>query len=452
MRRCELLFDQMHDQAQPERVFRSFRLVSLAGLGVLVLGAVVFLTPWGCESTVPVPSAPSVSIDQLKNEPAVRVRVGRGKSRIKISSQSPMSVGLGTGQLADRSTSLTITWSKSHRLLVIERPRGTAVDSKRLHIRTSNNAPLRIDGVENPGPYPGSIVVQVCSDGSGFDVINHVRMEQYLPGVLDRELFRHWHPVTFQAQAIAARSYAIAELGRTRRRHFDLETDEASQVYGGLTTNTKARDAVRHTKGMVLVFDGEVVCAYYSSTSGGTGQDAAIVFPQAKDIPPLRGRDHGSWGRASRYYRWGPIRRNLGTLSYRLAAWGKAHHYPIADLGRIKRIKISRLNAAGRPAEFRIRDRSGRSFHLGPESFRFACNFTGGKKKSIPLLTADTKLRSSHVDVRIGDQNVLFTDGRGFGHGVGMGQYGAQAMAKRGHDAQSILAFYYPQSEVLKVY
>jgi len=93
--------------------------------------------------------------------------------------------------------------------------------------------------------------------------------------------------------------------------------------------------------------------------------------------------------------------------------------------------------------------RAPQSYSLRAEQFRFACNYDD---PTLPKLRADTELRSSHVTVQVVGERVHFTDGRGFGHGVGMCQYGAQAMALKGHRARAILGFYYPGAKLAIVY
>jgi SpoIID/LytB domain protein len=86
---------------------------------------------------------------------------------------------------------------------------------------------------------------------------------------------------------------------------------------------------------------------------------------------------------------------------------------------------------------------------MNPEAFRVACNAAGAK---LPPLAPDQRLRSSHVEVAVSADRIVFHSGRGFGHGVGMGQYGAQAMARAGWQAEQILAFYYPGARLVKAY
>ena len=306
---------------------------------------------------------------------------------------------------------------------------------------------LALDGVA----YPGSMRLHLR--GAGLDAVNHVPLEAYLPGVLEKELFPDWHPRAFEAQAIAARSYALFEMAGRSASSYDVESTVRSQVYGGASTNPRARSAVRATRGRVLAFDGRIVPAFYSSTTGGRGQDAAVAFPNVADLPPLRGRDRGEWGSISPSWRWGPVRRARDTLSRRLAAWGGATGHEIASLNRIAAVAVTSRSRSGRPATFRVTDVSGKRYALRCEAFRFACNHAadGDAARGLPAIPADQRLKSSDVTISSEGGAVVFR-GRGYGHGVGMGQWGAQHLATAGYDARSILAFYYPGAVVTQLY
>ena len=126
--------------------------------------------------------------------------------------------------------------------------------------------------------WPGPVRIVPVAEGGGpgaVDLVVDVPLERYLPGVLAKELFKNWHPETFRAQAIAARSFAVCEHAHWQAiRHYDLIAGEASQAWVGEVKDQRPRDAVAKTRGMVLVWDGRVVPAYYSSTCGGTPANA----------------------------------------------------------------------------------------------------------------------------------------------------------------------------------
>ena len=173
---------------------------------------------------------------------------------------------------------------------------------------------------------------------------------------------------SFKAQAVAARSYAFWEMTIGRRRHYDLESTTASQVYGGKASNTTAIQAVRATRGQVIAYEGRVVPAFFSSSTGGLGQDALVAFPtRVEDIAPLRAREHGAWDRDSPTYRWGPIVRDTATLSRRIAAWGLRRKHAAEKLGPLQSIEVAARNRVGRPAQFALVEPGAAAF-LGPEN------------------------------------------------------------------------------------
>ncbi len=319
--------------------------------------------------------------------------------------------------------------------------RGYTWQATALRIICDQGSTLGLAGV----PYPGAMVVHLRPEG--LEVINHLPLEQYLPGVLDREFYKSWHPEAFKAQAIAARSYAIAQQAENPRRDYDLESTTASQAYGGQTTNRKALDAVAATRGQVLMFQGHVLCAFYSSSCGGIGQDAAIAFPGEPNLPPLQGHPHDACCADSPNYRWHLV-RNRVDLENRLRAWGNAQDHPIAQMGELATLTLSANNRAGRPAQFVVTDTAGRRYVLRCESLRVAANHPA---PPLPAATGDALLRSSFLTATVRGPTVTF-DGAGFGHGVGLCQWGAQHLATTGMDAPAILRFYYPGASPQKTY
>ena len=212
---------------------------------------------------------------------------------------------------------------------------------------------------------------------------------------------------------------------------------------------------------MLLEYGGRVVPAFYSSACGGSGQDAVAAFtwlPGLPDIEPLRGRGHGGDCRASSKFRWGPVTRNKASLTLRIRNWGEQNNHPIKALRGLRDIRITGVNSVGRPTQFAITDSAGLTYTLGSEQFRHACNNSAPGTPGHPghpglgALNKSQTLYSSHVQVRIGSSTVTFHDGRGYGHGVGLCQFGAQALAKRGNNEFAILQYYYPGAKVVRAY
>jgi stage II sporulation protein D len=403
---------------------------------------------WSSFYSGPYPGPPT---NQITAEPAIRVRVrsaerqltlGANKVGTLLTARSPR----GTQQHRFRAP-VTLTYQNN--AFTIRDSLGKAVSWKlpALSFHDPHGQPLTL----GESQYPGQIIAVASTSQPGkIDAVNYVPLETYLPGVIEKELYANWPIESFRTQAIAARSYALWEKTIANHRHYDLESTEASQVYGGKATNPKAIQAVRETRGKVLAYQGRVVPAFFASSTGGLGASASDAFPnRVPDIAPLRGRVHGAWDAASPTYRWGPIQRRTASLEQRLRAWGQANRQPIANLRGLSRINITDRSPVARPTRFTVFDQRGQAFHLPCEAMRNACNYTADGK--LPL-DRKARLLSSHFTATVSGGVTTFSDGRGHGHGVGLSQWGAKAMAEAGHAYPAILSFYYPDARIQTLY
>lgn len=145
--------------------------------------------------------------------------------------------------------------------------------------------PIQVDG----RGYRGTL--QIHPTDRGVDVVNTVPLEQYLRGVVSREMSPAWAPAAreaLRAQAIVARTYALANL--TPNRDFDLMDDQRSQVYGGVTDEDPRTDAaITATRDRVVTYNGKLITTYYSAASGGHTEDGDRVFPTTTPQPYLAG-------------------------------------------------------------------------------------------------------------------------------------------------------------------
>ncbi len=158
--------------------------------------------------------------------------------------------------------------------------------------------PLRLDR-----PYRGSIRVDV--PGGRLRVINVVGLEQYLYGVVPAEVPDDWPAEVLKAQAVAARSYALAT--RKVNGDFDLYADVRSQVYRGIDEEEASTNlAVDETAGEVLLYGGRVVTTYFHSTSGGRTASIGDVWPGSSPVPYLVSVDD-PYDSASPHHTWGPV-------------------------------------------------------------------------------------------------------------------------------------------------
>ncbi len=314
---------------------------------------------------------------------------------------------------------------------------------------TNEEQRITIDGVSWPG------AVRLVPQGGGFDLVHEVPMEMYLSGVIAKELYNSWAVETHRAQAIAARSWAICEMAIARpQRHYDVVADERSQAWVGETKHQKSLDAVRDTAGQLLVWQDRVVPAYYSSCCGGARANAqgTISSEMQHDIGPLRAAS-GKRGCActgfSKFAKW-EMTLEVPAVSRALPGWGRLEGYPsLSRIGRLAELTVIARNEQGRPERVRVVDAKGWKCELTAESMRWALSASPANpavKKPV-----NERVRSAFFEPKIvGDRLVL--KGAGYGHGVGLCQFGTEAMAKDGAKANRILSTYYPGAQLVRAY
>lgn len=316
-------------------------------------------------------------------------------------------------------------------------------------------APMRGQIRMGDAAFPGFMALHLRDDGRGFDVIEHVPLESYLPGVLSKELYPGWSDTAYEAQAIAARSYAMHE--RERRlsigSSFDVESTTQDQAYGGSDASEKARNAVRATRGQILTYQGALLRAYYSSTCGGHPGSARDTWPIGRGFEfnlaaPIQAVPRACPCDFSPRYRW-TTNRSTSELARRFRAFGADQGMAIRSIRSIQSIKPERMNAAQRPARYRIMDADGDSWRLSGEELRLALNHNGSSGLGRP--DQQDMAWSGDVEIEI-ESGRASLQGRGFGHGVGMCQFGAEGLARQGRTAHEILALYYPGADISTMY
>jgi stage II sporulation protein D len=409
-------------------------------------------TPSATEQAAPArPVSWYYRLDRLRGEPVMRVRVGRDVETLTIT--GPRRVTLtppaGADELLIVETPLTITrvGGRFRARFAQEDLSFDDAPGAALTIKPLGDELLRLDD----DPVPG-VVALVPTGAGGFDIVERVGIEAYLPGVIAKELYSNWHPETFKAQAIAARSYALHE--RARRRSigsaFDVENTTADQVYGGATTHEVAHRAVRETAGVVLAWEGSVLRAYYSSTTGPRAASAADTWPTEGEFAfnlarPIQATPRGEEDKLSPRWNWS-VTRDAGTLARRFGAFGSDRGSTLRRLRTIRSIEPIARNAFDRPSRYRVVERNGDAHELRAEDLRVAMNF---RAPGVPK--PEGRVYSSDFRVLIAAGKATIT-GQGFGHGVGMSQFGAQAKALAGETAEDILMWYYPGAELARAY
>jgi stage II sporulation protein D len=381
--------------------------------------------------------------------PGIRVLILNNIDHINlVSGGAPMTVNsLPTGETLPADFTILTSlgadgWHFGKRTL---RPAGV------LDLVPNNRVPVRINGTA----YRGSIRLMPTGGGK-FNVINSVAIEDYLAGVITREMYRSWPLEAIKAQAVASRTYAFYEVGSEGKgRPWDVYGDERSQVYGGIDgETTKSREAINATQGIVLTYgpgDGTIFKAYFSSCCGGVTQAASDAFPGEPYIPPLSEQNHGACCNASKYFNWGPITISKTELTRRFHLWAQrasqitGRAMPEASMATVYRIDIQGVNRYGRPNRVLITDAHGVQYSWPAEQLRTAVNTDAQPGSTLP--SSFCKINNNPNSA-----NVTFYEGHGFGHGVGMCQWCAEAQASAGQNFAQILEEAYPQAKLIRAY
>ena len=403
--------------------------------------------PWSMDEVAP---APEQSFDV--GQP-VRIALERGERRIAIS-------GTGGWRLYDSGGESTLLRAAGGEVWSVE-ARGGA-----LHAVSDDGSVTSL----RPSPFvvrpaaPGSFVsvngksyrgeVWLFADGEGVTAVNRLALENYLRGVVPLEIGNRAQAerAAVEAQAVAARSYAYTHLSPSSTRLYDMVATVMDQVYGGVKAETALSDAaVASTVGLVLTYHGVVVNAPYHSTCGGTTARASEVWPRSGDEPylvPVSDRIPGT----DRYYcdisprfRW---TRTFTEAALRSALDRYLRNYvsvPRGGPGRPKSVKVDGHTPSGRVRNLVITTDRGR-YTLRENDIRFVLRSGSGEILNSTYFSVE----ETHDDGRgrRGRLGTLVVRGSGYGHGIGMCQWGAIGRARAGQDFREILRTYYPGTVV----
>ncbi len=271
--------------------------------------------------------------------------------------------------------------------------------------------------------YRGSIEVAAPPDRGTVIAINRVGLEDYMRGI--SEVPVSWPFEAQKAQAIAARTYALYQMGTDvstswRLAGADICATQACQVYAGLAKERRAgaarwSAAVDATAGRVLIHDGAPILAKYSSSNGGRTVSGGRVYLASTDDPD---------DAQSPLHQW-QSKVGLGEV---------AHLYELGD-------RLRWVRSAGTIIELteELPDGQLRRHHVGAPEFRDRLNETFPPLDGLPYRVPSNRY-AAWTDAASG---TVFLEGRGYGHGIGMSQYGALGKARRGMSAEEILASYY---------
>ena len=316
----------------------------------------------------------------------------------------------------------------------------------------SSSSRIRVDGRDGQSVVVDGTVYRgrfelLPAPGGGVTAVNIVHLEDYLLGVVPLEIGPRTsvEGAAVAAQAVAARTYAVAHLGGHEEIGFDLYGSVADQVYGGLDAERpEASEAVRSTAGRILTFGGLPIRAYCHSTCGGRTAAVDEVMdrspaPYLRSVPD-RAPDGTDWCSISPRYRWSDdwtAEELNGVVRDELA---RMFGTDPAQLGRIEDLAVIDHTESGRVHSLAFRGPAA-ELVLDRLDIRFALRDEEGRI----LGSTDFEL----IPTGGGSARI---SGRGFGHGAGMCQWGAIARARAGQSVEQILGTYYPGAALSRIY
>jgi stage II sporulation protein D len=282
--------------------------------------------------------------------------------------------------------------------------------------------------------YRGRIVVTARE--RRFVFVNEVELEDYLRGVLPAEIPASFHPEALKAQAIAARTYTLANLRKHRSEGYDLCDAAHCQVYTGVQNEDPRADAaIKDTEGLVVTYEGKPIHAVYHDACGGRTAGNETAWPGSVPLPYLRpvvdGEGEQAWCARSPRAVW-TRQVSQQKLGNALARFGVQ--------GPVTAVEAAECDQNGRPNQYRVRSAGGEWVILA-----------GALRSAVNAGLGWDTLPSADFTAAPNGYSIVFA-GRGNGHGVGLCQWGANEMAKAGKTAEEILKHYYQGVTVQRIY
>lgn len=382
-------------------------------------------------------------MNRIENTPDVRVLLGNRKQDATVSSSSGVTV-LNSHNSKVTSYKVAKIGVRGSKIAV----NGKTIDSV-VTLKPINGNSFTFEGKS----YRGGLTLRV-SNGTMM-VINAVPLESYLYGVVPQEVVPSWPAAALEAQAVAARTYAMHTMEQNRDKLYDVSTTTDYQVYGGVSVETNSTTAaVDRTKGMVMLYNNRPINALFHSDGGGYTENSVNVW--GNDIPYLKGvKDFKST--ESSAANW-TVTINRHALEAKLNAASKG-------VGKLKSIQLTPIGNPGK--ESVDRGVSGRIKNATFVGTAGKVTLSGDDLRGILGLKSTlfdfyvnhnpTKTGGKAYHTFTGKNDTVYIKGHGWGHGLGMSQWGAAEMAKQAKPGdsnyyQAILKHYYTGITLKKMY
>jgi stage II sporulation protein D len=324
-----------------------------------------------------------------------------------------------------------------------EAPNGGA-DKGPLVVRPENGAFVEWSGKR----YRGELIITPTD--SGLLVVNRLPMDDYLRGVVPLEIGNRTSAemAAVEAQAVAARTYAYKHLNDTRP--FDMYATVQDQVYGGVDAEKSLSDtAIMTTADVVVLYNGQPITTPYHSTCGGSTAGVSEVWYDQPDQPYLRPVSDRIPGTNNYYcdpsprFSWTQTYDASGLRAVMEKYLANYTNAPKTNLGRIADVREQGRTPSGRVAALTVQTESG-SYTLRGNDIRFVLRDPKGAILNSTLFSLSTATSGGEV-------SSLTVNGRGYGHGIGMCQWGAIGRARAGQNYRTILETYYPGTTIGRI-
>ena len=368
----------------------------------------------------------------------LRVAIADGVSSVKVGSSTNAVVTDGTNKLGEIAAMNAFVAQADQGNVALDKWKG-----RQIWIEPSGGE----EGYVWIGDHWFRGRVLVVPTAKGVTAVNYVDLEQYLYSVLGKEMGKGWPVETLKAQAVAARSYALYQRQRGGKGAYDLGNDQGWQVYEGIADESAGtQTAVAATAGQVLISNGQIIEAVFHSSAGNCTENVEDVWVQA--LPYLRS--------VPDFDETSPVARWSGTFTReQLSA-------RISGVGEVLSLEPERKSGCGRIQSMRVTGTKGSRSMTGDQLqsalglkstlFTIAPSKYATVEVAVP---AEAATEASSGKAQPTTPKTIVTefvvDGKGFGHGLGLSQYGALALTQKGYNYQQILLHYYKNTTLAKI-
>jgi len=416
-------------------------------------------------------------------QPSIRVGLWSNQQNILVSADSDFIVLNDRGEMVGKfSKKEKAAFSSQEGLLLLN---GKQINAATVNVRragSGNDSFLEV----NKRSYRGDISIHKTLGKTGLTVVNTLPVEQYLYGVIAREISTDWALEAVKAQAVAARTYSLFSMNKHNDDGYDVCTTTDCQVYGGRESESERTiKAVDDTRGLVLQYQDKLIPAYFHSSGGGFTENSENVWNTT--LPYMRGVV--DYDQQSPYYKWtkelspqeisqllAKAGYNIGDLQAILLSRLSEQPVVAADRGisgRVKTIRFTGTNGSVLLTGNKLRSLLG----LNSTLFDIAIVSPAPPNIDVPITDSFGDHGSKKVEVNLKPtvEKGLFNDkdvirritgrpqekivitGSGWGHGLGLSQWGAKAMAEKAPQSdiayfRTILKHYYQGVDIAKIY